>query len=54
MHPNEGVINGGGHSRLKDMSHQAIDRSDGAIGLVDKVGAPITHKVVRSATTHNG
>jgi len=32
MHPNEGVINGGGHSRLKDMSHQAIDRSDGAIG----------------------
>ena len=49
MHPNGGIVNGGGHSGLKDMSHHAIDRSGGAIGQVDKVGAPVTHGVVRLA-----
>lgn len=31
MHPNGGVINGGGHSRLKDMSHLGIGRSGGVL-----------------------
>ena len=49
MHPNGGIVNGGGHSGLKDMSHHAIDRSGCAIGQVDKVGEPVTYGVVRLA-----